>query len=397
MYPPVNFSRGSATLSCRVASTLRARCCRCAVAGCGVSQDRVQRARHRGRALPGRARPDAEPARRGARARRATAQGARGARRRDRARCAPTRAKLATNLQATQHEMEALRRVHAQAEQRNELYRTLVARLRDAIGARHARRRGAQGQDAGQARRRDPLRSRAGDAQDATGSARCARWRRRSRRSPIATSSSPGTPTIGRSRARPTRRTGSCRRRARSRWCASCRARASIRAGSPRPATRSSTRSPTTTARRERALNRRIEVVVMPRIDELPQIDISEPPAATPRGDDATPPPPGSHQQLAAAASAADTVNGRRAPKRSASAPKPSDAGSAASPTAALYQPNARPRARRRQVGDQRLLAFPRRARSRRRRRRRAPRSARRAVGEAEPEIDERRRGSSRR
>lgn len=44
-------------------------------------------------------------------------------------------AKLATNLQATEHEMEALRRAHAQAEQRNELYRTLVARLRDAIGA----------------------------------------------------------------------------------------------------------------------------------------------------------------------------------------------------------------------------------------------------------------------
>ena len=44
-------------------------------------------------------------------------------------------AKLASNLQATQNEMEALRRVHAQAEQRNELYRTLVARLRDAIGA----------------------------------------------------------------------------------------------------------------------------------------------------------------------------------------------------------------------------------------------------------------------
>ena len=43
--------------------------------------------------------------------------------------------KLAGNLQATEHEMEALRRAHAQAEQRNELYRTLVARLRDAIGA----------------------------------------------------------------------------------------------------------------------------------------------------------------------------------------------------------------------------------------------------------------------
>jgi chemotaxis protein MotB len=44
-------------------------------------------------------------------------------------------AKLANNLQATQHEMDALRRAHALTEQRNELYRTLVARLRDAIGA----------------------------------------------------------------------------------------------------------------------------------------------------------------------------------------------------------------------------------------------------------------------
>ncbi len=44
-------------------------------------------------------------------------------------------AKLASNLQATQQEMDALRRAHAQAEQRNELYRTLVTRLRDAIGA----------------------------------------------------------------------------------------------------------------------------------------------------------------------------------------------------------------------------------------------------------------------
>jgi chemotaxis protein MotB len=44
-------------------------------------------------------------------------------------------AKLAGNLQATEREMEALRKAHAQAEQRNELYRTLVLRLRDAIGA----------------------------------------------------------------------------------------------------------------------------------------------------------------------------------------------------------------------------------------------------------------------
>jgi chemotaxis protein MotB len=44
-------------------------------------------------------------------------------------------AKLAGSLSATQQEMDALRRAHVQAEQRNELYRTLVARLKDAIGA----------------------------------------------------------------------------------------------------------------------------------------------------------------------------------------------------------------------------------------------------------------------
>jgi chemotaxis protein MotB len=43
--------------------------------------------------------------------------------------------KLASNLQATEREMEGLRRAHTLAEQRNELYRNLVARLRDAIGA----------------------------------------------------------------------------------------------------------------------------------------------------------------------------------------------------------------------------------------------------------------------
>jgi chemotaxis protein MotB len=44
-------------------------------------------------------------------------------------------AKLAGNLSATEHEMAALRRAHAQAEQRAELYRSLEARLRDAITA----------------------------------------------------------------------------------------------------------------------------------------------------------------------------------------------------------------------------------------------------------------------
>jgi chemotaxis protein MotB len=43
--------------------------------------------------------------------------------------------KLAGNLSATEREMAALRKAHAQAEQRSELYRGLVARLRDAISA----------------------------------------------------------------------------------------------------------------------------------------------------------------------------------------------------------------------------------------------------------------------
>ena len=42
---------------------------------------------------------------------------------------------LSKNLSATEREMDALRRAHAQSEQRSELYRTLVARLGDAIGA----------------------------------------------------------------------------------------------------------------------------------------------------------------------------------------------------------------------------------------------------------------------
>jgi chemotaxis protein MotB len=43
------------------------------------------------------------------------------------------RAKLASNLSATQKEMDELRRVHAQAEQRSELYRTLITKLHSMI------------------------------------------------------------------------------------------------------------------------------------------------------------------------------------------------------------------------------------------------------------------------
>jgi chemotaxis protein MotB len=45
------------------------------------------------------------------------------------------RAKLASNLSATQKEMDELRRAHTQAEQRSELYRTLVTKLRSMIDA----------------------------------------------------------------------------------------------------------------------------------------------------------------------------------------------------------------------------------------------------------------------
>src|SRR5678815_4294466 len=45
------------------------------------------------------------------------------------------RSKLASNLSATQKEMDELRRVHAQAEQRSELYRTLLTKLRSMIEA----------------------------------------------------------------------------------------------------------------------------------------------------------------------------------------------------------------------------------------------------------------------
>jgi chemotaxis protein MotB len=43
--------------------------------------------------------------------------------------------KLTRNLSATQREMDDLRRAHAQAEQRSELYRTLVSRLKEMISA----------------------------------------------------------------------------------------------------------------------------------------------------------------------------------------------------------------------------------------------------------------------
>jgi chemotaxis protein MotB len=43
--------------------------------------------------------------------------------------------KLTRNLSATQREMDDLRRAHAQAEQRSELYRTLVSRLKDMISS----------------------------------------------------------------------------------------------------------------------------------------------------------------------------------------------------------------------------------------------------------------------
>ena len=86
---------------------------------------------------------------------------------------------LAKNLSATEREMDALRRAHAQSEQRSELYRTLVARLREAIGAGTLARRRSRRQDAGAAGRRDLVRPGAGGAEVGRDSARCDRWRRR--------------------------------------------------------------------------------------------------------------------------------------------------------------------------------------------------------------------------
>ena len=190
-------------------------------------------------------------------------------------------AKLATNLQATQHEMEGLRRVHAQAEQRNEMYRTLVARLRDAIGAGTLAvevRKGKMLVKLGDAILFDPgqatLKS---DGQRALREVAQALKEIPERDFLVA----------GHTDNRPIKNSPYA-----SNWeLSTARAVTVVRflqgeGVDPRRLAAAGYSEFDALADNDtpdsRALNRRIEVVVMPRIDELPQIDISEPQSPTP-------------------------------------------------------------------------------------------------------------------
>ena len=196
-------------------------------------------------------------------------------------------AKLATNLQATQNEMESLRRVHAQAEQRNELYRTLVARLRDAIGAGTLAvevRKGKMLVKLGDAILFDPgqavLKS---DGQRALREVAQALKEIPDRDFLVA----------GHTDNRPIKNSPYA-----SNWdLSTARAVTVVRflqseGVDPRRLAAAGYSEFDALADNDtpesRALNRRIEVVVLPRIDELPQIDISEPQPTT----TSTPPPP---------------------------------------------------------------------------------------------------------
>jgi chemotaxis protein MotB len=189
--------------------------------------------------------------------------------------------KLAGNLQATQNEMDALRRVHAQAEQRNELYRTLVARLRDAIGAGTLAvevRKGKMLVKLGDAILFDPgqalLKS---DGQRALRQVAQALKEIPERDFLVA----------GHTDNRPIKSSPYA-----SNWeLSTARAVTVVRflqseGVDPRRLAAAGYSEFDALAENDtpesRASNRRIEVVVMPRIDELPQIDINEPAAATP-------------------------------------------------------------------------------------------------------------------
>jgi len=196
-------------------------------------------------------------------------------------------AKLATNLQATEHEMEALRRAHAQAEQRNELYRTLVARLRDAIGA---------GTLAVEVRKGKML-VKLGDAIlfDPGQAAIKPDGQRALRQVAQALKEIPDRDFLvaGHTDNRPIKNSPFA-----SNWdLSTARAVTVVRflqgeGVDPRRLAAAGYSEFDALADNDteagRALNRRIEVVVMPRIDELPQIDISEPQPTT----TSTPPPP---------------------------------------------------------------------------------------------------------
>jgi chemotaxis protein MotB len=200
-------------------------------------------------------------------------------------------AKLATNLQATQNEMDSLRRVHAQAEQRNELYRTLVARLRDAIGAGTLAvevRKGKMLVKLGDAILFDPgqavLKS---DGQRALRQVAQALKEIPDRDFLVA----------GHTDNRPIKNSPYA-----SNWdLSTARAVTVVRflqgeGVDPRRLAAAGYSEFDALADNDtpdsRALNRRIEVVVLPRIDELPQIDISEPQATTPPVAPADAPPP---------------------------------------------------------------------------------------------------------
>ena len=198
-------------------------------------------------------------------------------------------AKLANNLQATQHEMEALRRARAQAEQRNDLYRTLVARLRDAIGAGTLAvevRKGKMLVKLGDAILFDPgqatLKS---DGQRALRQVAQVLKEIADRDFLVA----------GHTDNRPIKNSPFA-----SNWeLSTARAVTVVRflqseGVDPRRLAAAGYSEFDALANNDsadsRTLNRRIEVVVMPRIDELPQIDISEPAAAAPSAAPATEP-----------------------------------------------------------------------------------------------------------
>ena len=199
--------------------------------------------------------------------------------------------KIAGNLQATQHEMDALRRVHAQAEQRNELYRSLVARLREAIGAGTLAvevRKGKMLVKLGEAILFDPgqatLKS---DGQRAL------------RQVALALKEIPERDFLvaGHTDNKPIKSSPYA-----SNWeLSTARAVTVVRflqseGLDPRRLAAAGYSEFDELADNDtvenRAANRRIEVVVMPRIDELPQIDISEPPAAPAAPAAGSPAPP---------------------------------------------------------------------------------------------------------
>ncbi|MDB4968292.1 MAG: hypothetical protein JWN44_3981 [Myxococcales bacterium] len=199
---------------------------------------------------------------------------------------------LARNLTATQREMDALRRAHAMSEQRNEVYRTLVARLRDAIGA------GTLAVEV----RKGKMIVKLGDAilfdagQATLKSAGMVALRQVAQ----ALKEIPDRDFLvaGHTDNRPIKNSPYA-----SNWeLSTARAVTVVRylqaegldprhlaaAGYSEFDTVADNDSPET-----RAQNRRIEVVVMPRIDELPGIDVSEP-ASSPQAAEPAPPATGS-------------------------------------------------------------------------------------------------------